>query len=272
MKNLPALGRYFFALAVIGSGVQQLIRADFIRLVPKLPAWLPWHPALAVVVGFILVAAGTAILTGHQARRGAMTVGVLLLVTFIFQRLPEIVSNPLTGYVWTNPAKVLALWGGALILVARPAGPPPRADDWVEKILPLGPILLGVFLLIGGFQHYYYAGFVDTLIPAWLPRPRIWTCFTGTCLMAGGLGLFVPPVTRWAAIMSGVMIFLWVLLLHIPRAVTMPQDPGETSAIFEALGMSGVAFLVAGLRLAGRADQAQSDIPAASALGENGSE
>lgn len=32
------------------------------------------------------------------------------------------------------------------------------------------------------------------------------------------------------------MMFPWVLLLHIPRAVTL-HSAGETSAIFEALAM-----------------------------------
>jgi hypothetical protein len=44
------------------------------------------------------------------------------------------------------------------------------------------------------------------------------------------------------------MIFLWVVLLHIPRAVaaTGPQSRNEWTAVFEALAMSGVAFALAG--------------------------
>ncbi len=41
------------------------------------------------------------------------------------------------------------------------------------------------------------------------------------------------------------MIFLWVLLLHIPRAVASPHDSNETTAVFEALAMSGGAILIA---------------------------
>jgi uncharacterized membrane protein YphA (DoxX/SURF4 family) len=73
-------------------------------------------------------------------------------------------------------------------------------------------------------------------------------------LIAGGLGIFLPATTRAAAAMSGLMIFLWVFLLHIPRAIAPPRDPGETSAIFEALAISGVAFLVAGRRSGDRSE------------------
>ena len=42
------------------------------------------------------------------------------------------------------------------------------------------------------------------------------------------------------------MIFLWVLMLHIPRAVSLPAHAFETAGVFEALALSGVAFLTAG--------------------------
>jgi hypothetical protein len=45
------------------------------------------------------------------------------------------------------------------------------------------------------------------------------------------------------------MIFLWVLLLHIPRALAGPNHANETAGIFEALAISGVALLVAGTRV-----------------------
>jgi hypothetical protein len=51
---------------------------------------------------------------------------------------------------------------------------------------------------------------------------------------------------RLAACLSAVMIFLWVLLLHIPRAFAGPNHANETAGVFEALAISGVALLVAG--------------------------
>ena len=44
------------------------------------------------------------------------------------------------------------------------------------------------------------------------------------------------------------MIFLWVVMLHIPRAVTATPATraNETTAVFEALAFSGLAFLLAG--------------------------
>ncbi len=41
------------------------------------------------------------------------------------------------------------------------------------------------------------------------------------------------------------MILLWVVLLHVPRALADLHDASETSGVFEALAMSGIAFILA---------------------------
>jgi hypothetical protein len=46
------------------------------------------------------------------------------------------------------------------------------------------------------------------------------------------------------------MIFLWVFLVHIPRALAGPNHANETAGVFEALALSGVALLVAATRRA----------------------
>jgi uncharacterized membrane protein len=237
------LGRVFVGIALMASGVQQLVLRDFVRLVPKLPDWIPWHASWAVATGVVMLVVGTALAAGVRVRVAAVVFAAMLFATFLFQRVPEIFSNPSAGFMWTNPCKVLALLGGALLL----AGPLAPADAGPAKIrVHVASTLLGVFLLICGAQHFVYADFVDTLVPVWIPpSARFWTCFSGTALLAGGAGLLLPPTRRWAGLLSGLMIFLWVLLLHIPRALVEADHRGETAAIFEALAISGVCLLVA---------------------------
>lgn len=85
-------------------------------------------------------------------------------------------------------------------------------------------------------------------MPAWIPGTRLWVYFTGIALIAGGVGILLPKTARLAAMaatMTGIMILLWVLLLHIPRALADLHVASETSGVFEALAMSGVAFMLA---------------------------
>jgi len=53
-------------------------------------------------------------------------------------------------------------------------------------------------------------------------------------------------VARLASLLTGVMIFLWVLRLHIPRAIADPYTyvGNEWASVFEALAFSGMAFML----------------------------
>lgn len=211
----------------------QLINRDFVRLVPKLPAWVPAPNAWPVVIGAVLLAIGLAFVTNRKTRPAANLLVALLLASFVIQRIPEILANPGTGFIWTNPAKVLALAGGALLLAGG------------ARMTVVAAVTLGIFLLICGAQHFIYAGFVDGLVPAWIPPGRrFWTILTAVALLAGGLGVILPWTRRLAGFAVGVMIFLWVPLVHLARTLA-EKNAFELAGVFEALALAGVAWLVA---------------------------
>ena len=53
----------------------------------------------------------------------------------------------------------------------------------------------------------------------------------------------MDSTTRISA--SAVMVFFWVLMLHIPRALADLHNSNETTAVFEALAVTGTAILAA---------------------------
>jgi uncharacterized membrane protein len=233
-------------------GLLQLIRSDFVRLVPDLPPWIPAHSIWAGAIGAILVAIGLSILVDKYSRVGATVLAGLVLLTIIFLHVPEIASDPARGFKWTNPCKALGVLGGAILLTAIPkssgAGQNPVIVRAAQSLLRHGPTLfLSIFFIVGGIQHFVYADFVHQLVPAWVPARPFWTYFTGLALIASGTGLWLPRTERLAAALSGLMILLWVFLLHAPLALAVPHQPTETDGVFEALAFSGIAFmLVAG--------------------------
>jgi uncharacterized membrane protein len=241
------IGRAFYGLAVLGTGLQQLAIAQFVRIVPRPPDWIPAQPLLARLGGILLVAIGLGLLTGKLARLSASVLALLLLAILVFLYLPAIPTNPLASFMYTNPLKVLSLVGGLMLLVPLlPKGPYSGGAKRLEQSRAVAPWLLAAFLVVCGIQHFWYLDFVQTLIPEYVPAARLWAQFAGVCLLAGGIGILVPQVSRLAALMTGLMIFLWVPMLHIPRALADLSVPGETSAVFEALALSSVALLVAG--------------------------
>ena len=71
-----------------------------------------------------------------------------------------------------------------------------------------------------------------------------WTYFAAIALIAGGIGVLVPRTARLAATLSGIMLFSWVFLVHIPLAINT-QNVSEISRGFQALSDSAVAFMLA---------------------------
>jgi uncharacterized membrane protein len=240
MQKLAPFGRLFFAIAMLAFGVQQVVYLDFVtRALPRLPASIGFHQVLACVSGAFLFTAGLAIITGRGARVAALALGVVILAAFALFYLPQLMTTTPNGGLWTNAGKGLALAGGAFIV----AGSLSRQNS--RRLATLGIFLFAAFLILCGIEHFIYVPFVATLVPSWIPGHVFWTYFSGFALIAGGLGIIVPKTRRVAALLTGVMIFLWVVLLHIPRALADLHNANETTAVFEALAFAGVAFLIA---------------------------
>ena len=257
-KLIP-IGRAFYALGLIGIGIQHFIFSDFIDVI--LPAWphaIPGRTA-AYALGALIIAAGTTILVDFHARATAIATGVALLFLVIVDDIPaQLAANPTMLAVWSNTFKALTLAGGAWAIaesIPKPAGA-------LERILPIGRYFFPITMVTFGIEHFLYPQFVATLVPKWIPGSFFWTYFAGIALIAGGAAMIVKILPRVAALLLGIMIFLWLLMLHIPRALADPHSGkgNEWTSVCEALAFSGIAFILAALP-ATRAAEYYSDLP-----------
>ena len=255
LDKIVVLGRLFFAVSLVAFGIQQFIYGDFVPgRAPEWPPSIPGRLVWAYSSGAILITAGVAIISGKKARWAAILSGTTIFVWAFLRHLPELAANPY-GSVLTNTGKSLALFGGAFAVAGSL---PAREGSFTgmfsgiinseNEFMYLGRFCLGIFMIVSGIQHFIYADFVATLVPSWIPGHYFWTYFAGIALIAGGAGLMLPQTARLAAALTGLMIFLWVVLLHIPRAMAAagPQRRNEWTAVFEALALSGIAFVLAG--------------------------
>jgi len=233
------LGRYLFALSVVASGIYQLVTGHYVNLVPVNPARLPpaWQPYL---FGVLFVLVGVGLLLRRTVSAAAITLAALLLVLFFGFGLPVALAHASTGYVWVDPLMTLALLGGVSLAAARGDGS--TGSSLATRFVPMA---LGAFLAYCGALHFPYAKYVASLIPPWIPAHMFWTYFAAIALIAGGIGVLVPRTARLAATLSGVMLFSWVFLVHIPLAINT-HTVSEISRGLQALSDSAVAFMLAG--------------------------
>jgi uncharacterized membrane protein YphA (DoxX/SURF4 family) len=252
MTKLIPIGRTFFAVAFIGMGIEHFIFKDFIT--GRAPAWpesLPGGLIWAYLTGIAFIAIGAAILSGKKARLAAVLGGVLILSWALLRNIPVVAADSFLSGAWTRAGKSLTFFGGFLAIAAT--FPPVNADSesalWKlanrrSEFIVLGRICLGLFLITSGIQHFLFTEFVASLIPTWFPGDAVfWTYFAAVTLISGGIGLLIPQTARLAALLAGLMVFSWFWIVHLPRTFVGVSD---SIAVFEALAVSGIAFVLAG--------------------------
>lgn len=245
--HLLKSGRIIFAIGMMGLGVYCLIFQNFV--VARPPGWkVPVSLLVAYTSGSLLVLSSVAILFNKKVGIAARVMGAVILVFSVFKNFPDFSLDAVRAY------KALAYFGAALIVFAsslpEDAGIKNRLlsdKNFARWVFISGCVLLAAFFIVGGRAHFKWADGVQYLIPEYIPWRLFWTYFAGVCLFAGGIGLLLPPTRRLAAILSGVMIMGWVLLLHLPRLIYNPTDPDIRLEIFEATAFSGIFFFVAGM-------------------------
>ena len=113
----------------------------------------------------------------------------------------------------------------------------------LDKITKLGRYFLAIPMVVFGIQHFLYAEFIVHLVPTWVPGRLFWTYFAGVALFASGLGIIINVLSRLAATLLGLMISIWVIILHIPRVFQFPGD-SEFINVFDAVCMLSGAYLL----------------------------
>jgi uncharacterized membrane protein YphA (DoxX/SURF4 family) len=240
---MTLLGRGMFAVGFIAFGLLQFIYGDFVPGRP--PAWPEqiyggWIWAYAS--GACFVVAGAAILVDRYTRPAALSIAALVFAWAVTRNVPIALADASFGSAWTRFGKAIALSGGALAIAAV------RHGNHRQSALALvGRVALGAFLVASGVQHFLFPAAVTTLVPTWIPGARLWTYVAGVALIAGGAGLILPLTTRIAGISVGMMLFTWVCILHIPRALAAgpAAQRSEWTAVFEALSFAGLALVLA---------------------------
>ncbi len=114
----------------------------------------------------------------------------------------------------------------------------------MSKIITFGKWLFTLPFLAFGFLHFGPLEFSLPYVPKWLPFPAFWVYFVGVCFMLFVLSVFLKKYDKFAAVLLALCLFLFVVLVHIPTAIT-----GDFKAVIGAirdLTMCGAALMYAG--------------------------
>jgi len=246
---LVNVGRVMFALGLIGLASLGFMKNDFI--VGRPPAWpvgFGGKETISLVLNVLLVAGCVAIIFQRQGAFAAfLTTAIIFTFSFLIRYIPALIKSDLDKILWSiNAYKTLALIGGSLI-----AGVSFLRNDsrQAQKIIPvIATIFLSLFFIMSGLAHFKFADFIiDGFMPSYIPFHSFWAYFCGIALIAGGIGIQIYPLRKIAALLVGIMIAGWFLLLHIPRFFTNINDPSDQMGLCESFAFAGIMFVLYGL-------------------------
>jgi len=87
----------------------------------------------------------------------------------------------------------------------------------LDKVVVLGRIFAASALACFGAEHMVNIMAFSPGVPSWIPFHPFWIVFVGLALLAGALSLAANRYTRLSTTLLAVMLFIFVLTLHIPR-------------------------------------------------------
>jgi len=247
MDKLLHFGRICFGISIAFFGAQYLLYGRFEGGLPLVPPWTPGAPVLAHILGAALILPAVSIATLWNARYSAISLGTLLLLSFLFLHSLHASSILYNGTDRTRAFEGLTLSAIAFALAGalRLKGAFFGRRNLLRDLITFGHLLFAISMIVFGAQHFMYAAFIATLIHSWIPAHLFWVYFTGAGFIVAALCIATSILASLASMGLGVMFLLWFLLLHAPRVAASPRNGDEWTSAFVALAVSGGSFILA---------------------------
>jgi hypothetical protein len=90
----------------------------------------------------------------------------------------------------------------------------------LDKIVALSNLCFAMPLAAFGAEHISGAAFIQNAVPAYVPWHLFWAYFIGFALIAAALSIATKIGVRWSGLLFGIMMFLFVAMIHLPGALT----------------------------------------------------
>jgi uncharacterized membrane protein len=223
-----------YLLAIAELALYNFAKGDFAMTRPRpLPEILVGiNPAMAYISGALLLISVLAFYLNRYRTAALLTIANLIFWLATSRHFFNLWRDHINGF------KTLWLIGGALLIMTSIAA----YEKHEKKVIWFNIIILFLFFVDCGIAHFQYAEFVQNLIPGFIPFPLFFTYFAGVCLVSGGVGLLIPQTQTYAAMLLGIQIAGWFILLHVPRALMIGGD--EWIGVGESLAVSGICFMI----------------------------
>ena len=107
----------------------------------------------------------------------------------------------------------------------------------------LGKYLYIIPIGIFGLMHMSSASQMTGMVPAWMPMKLVIVYLVGLCLIAATIALVINKKAKLAMTLLGVMLLLFVVLIHLMSLIG--GDQMAMGMVLKDTAMAGAAFYIA---------------------------
>lgn len=122
----------------------------------------------------------------------------------------------------------------------------------LDKIVVLSNLCFAVPLAVFGAEHLSGARFIMLSVPSYMPWRLFWAYFVGFALLAASLSIATKIQIRWSGLLFGIMMFLFVAMVHIPRVLADPKDRFAWVIVIREMSFAGGAWILAANAMGGQ--------------------
>lgn len=114
----------------------------------------------------------------------------------------------------------------------------------LDKVVALTNLCFAIPLAIFGAEHLSAAQSIQNGVPSYVAWHLFWAYFVGFALIAASLSIATNIAVRWSALLFGIMMFLFVAMIHLPNALHN-HTRMLCTIVFRECSFGGGAWLLA---------------------------
>jgi uncharacterized membrane protein len=132
---------------------------------------------------------------------------------------------------------LIGLWA-AKADVARARG--------LDKIIALSNLCFAIPLAVFGALHLSAAKGIMLGVPSYMPWRLFIAYSVGFALLAASLSIATKIQVRWSGLLFGIMMVLFVAMIHFPRVLGSPRDRFAWTIVIREMSFAGGGWILAG--------------------------
>jgi uncharacterized membrane protein len=145
--------------------------------------------------------------------------------------------------LWLHLAAVVLFAFGLVVTLRRET----TTARGIGTLVRFGSLFFAVPLAVFGMQHFALFDTVKFAVPAYMPARFFWAYLVGAALIAACLSILTEVHADLAALLVGIMLFLFVLMIYVPNLIQNPGDRFAITVPLRDLALSGGALSLAGV-------------------------